>query len=112
MNPELVGLVGGITSISAALPQIYKCVITRQTKDLSYATNIVSYVGSSMGVCYGVLIKHEAIVACNLYALLVNTTLLCTKLYFEVLCPGSKDNTSVLDRYTTLENGDDDSSVL
>lgn len=89
MDPELLGLLGGFIGISAALPQIYKCVLTRNTKDLTYATNVVSYVGSSMGVCYGVLIKHDAIVACNLYSILVNTTLLCTKLYFEVLCTRS-----------------------
>ena len=101
---EVVGFVGGVTSISAALPQIFKCVATGHTKDLSYATNAVSYIGSSMGVCYGVLIGHSAIIACNLYALLVNTTLLCTKLYFEVVCTGSRDKGTSLDRYTQLEN--------
>jgi uncharacterized protein with PQ loop repeat len=106
MNTEVIGLVGGITGISAAVPQIYKCLRTKQTRDLSYGTNIVSYVGSSISMYYGVLIGHSAIVACNLYSMLVNTTLLCTKLYFEVLCTGSKDNTTVLDRYTQLENGD------
>ena len=106
MNTEVIGLVGGITGISAAVPQIYKCVKTGHTKDLSYATNAVSYVGSSICLYYGVAIGHSAIIACNLYALLVNTTLLCTKLYFEVLCTGTKDNTTVLDRYTQLENGE------
>jgi len=102
MDTELVGFMGGFTSISAALPQIYKCVTTGKTKDLSYATNAVSYVGSSVGVYYGIAIGHNAIVLCNVYALIVNTTLLCTKLYFEVVCTGS----TVLDRYIQLENGE------
>lgn len=99
---EVVGFVGGVTSISAALPQIFKCIATGHTKDLSYATNAVSYVGSSIGVYYGVAIGHKAIVLCNVYAIIMNSVLLGTKLYFEVLCTGSKDNT---DRYTQLENG-------
>lgn len=80
---EVVGFVGGVTSISAALPQIFKCVTSGQTKDLSYATNVVSYIGSSISVYYGVEIGHKAIVLCNVYALVVNTVLLGTKLYFE-----------------------------
>lgn len=89
MNIELVGFFGGIIGISAAVPQILKCIRTKQTKDLSYATNCVSYVGSSIGIYYGTAIGHKAIVLCNVYALIVNTTLLSTKLYFEVLCPES-----------------------
>ena len=86
---EIVGFVGGVTSISAALPQIFKCVTTGKTKDLSYATNVVSYIGSSISIYYGVSIGHNAIVLCNAYSLVVNTILLSTKLYFEVLCLGS-----------------------
>ena len=94
MSTELVGLIGGITGISAALPQIYKCVLTGKTKDLSYATNAVSYVGSSISLYYGVCIRHSAIIACNVYALVVNSVLLLTKLYFEVSCQ----------KYKQLEN--------
>ena len=89
MDIELVGFFGGITSISAAVPQILKCIRTKQTKDLSYVTNMVSYMGSSIGMYYGIAIGHKAILLCNIYSMIVNTTLLCTKLYFEVLCTGS-----------------------
>ena len=80
---EVVGIVGGMMSVSAAVPQIYKCIITKQTKDLSYATNIVSYIGSGLSVYYGINIKHTAIILCNVYALFINSILLCTKMYFE-----------------------------
>lgn len=101
---EVVGFIGGIIGISAALPQIFKCIKTGHTKDLSYATNAVSYVGSSIGVYYGVSIGHMAIVLCNAYALLINTLLLCTKLYFEVLCTGSsKGHTRLIN---DAEDGD------
>jgi uncharacterized protein with PQ loop repeat len=95
---EVIGLFGGFISISAAVPQIYKCILTKQTKDLSYATNAFSYIGSSMGVYYGFAIGHTTIVACNLYSILVNTTLLSTKLYFEVLCTRSKDHTLLIEQ--------------
>ena len=106
---EFVGLAGGFISISAALPQIYKCVLTQNTKDLSYATNVVSYIGSSMGVYYGFGIGHTTIVACNLYSILVNTALLSTKIYFEVVCSGSKDKYVYLDK---PKNDGDYSAVL
>jgi uncharacterized protein with PQ loop repeat len=91
---ELVGFLGGFVSISAAIPQIYKCVITGHTTDLSYATNIVSYIGSSIYTFYGASIGHTAIVACSLYAILVNTVLLSTKLYFEAFM---KDHVRIID---------------
>jgi uncharacterized protein with PQ loop repeat len=86
MNIEMVGLLGGFTSISAALPQIYKCVVSKHTRDLSYVTNMVSYVGSCISMYYGFSIGHDAIIACSVYSIFVNTALLSTKLYFEVLC--------------------------
>lgn len=83
MQIELVGFFGGFVSISAAVPQILKCFQTGQTKDLSYATNFVSYVGSCISIFYGATIGHEAIVLCSVYSILVNSLLLGTKVYFE-----------------------------
>jgi uncharacterized protein with PQ loop repeat len=106
-NIEVLGLFGGFISISAALPQIFKCILTKQTRDLSYATNVVSYIGSSMGVYYGHSIGHVSIVACNLYSILVNTTLLSTKLYFEVLCTRSKDHTLLTEQQSERDGCSD-----
>lgn len=80
---EVIGFVGGAISVSAGLPQIIKCVKTGQTNDLSYATNIVSYIGSVVSIFYGASIKHEAIILINVYSIVVNSTLLCVKLYHE-----------------------------
>jgi uncharacterized protein with PQ loop repeat len=91
---EFIGLLGGFISVSAAIPQIYKCAITGHTTDLSYATNFVSYIGSSISAFYGVSIGHTAIIACSLYAILVNTTLMSTKLYFEAFM---KDHVRIID---------------
>lgn len=102
---EVVGFVGGITSISAAIPQIFKCVTSGQTKDLSYATNMVSYIGSSISVYYGVEIGHKAIILCNVYSMIINTILLGTKLYFEVLCTRNTD-------YKSLENQNNGESIF
>ncbi len=80
---EAVGFVGGAISVSAGVPQILKCIRTGQTKDLSYITNVVSYIGSSVSIFYGVSIQHKAIVLINVYSMIVNSVLLGTKLYFE-----------------------------
>lgn len=81
---EVLGFVGGAISVSAGVPQILKCIRTGKTKDLSYYTNGISYVGSIISVYYGASIKHEAIILINVYSLVVNTILLCTKIYYEV----------------------------
>lgn len=101
---EVVGFFGGITSISAAVPQIIKCIRTKHTKDLSYATNVVSYVGSGISMYYGISIGHNAIVFCNLYSMIINTLLLGTKLYFEVLCPETN--------YEKLDDQNGEQSIL
>jgi MtN3 and saliva related transmembrane protein len=80
---EVVGFVGGAISVSAGVPQIIKCIKTGQTKDLSYITNVVSYIGSSVSIFYGVSIQHKAIVLINVYSMIVNSILLGTKLYCE-----------------------------
>lgn len=97
---EVVGFIGGVTSVSAGVPQIIKCVRTKHTSDLSYVTNVVSYIGASISIFYGVSIGHKAIVLCSVYSMVVNTLLLSTKIYFEVLCPVVSDQ-KLLD-----QNGD------
>lgn len=80
---EVIGFVGGAISVSAGIPQIIKCIQTQQTKDLSYMTNLVSYIGSSVSMYYGVSIGHKAIVLINVYSMVVNTLLLGTKVIIE-----------------------------
>ena len=80
---EVLGFVGGAISVSAGIPQIIKCIRTQQTKDLSYVTNFVSYIGSSVSIYYGFSITHKAIILINIYSMIVNSVLLCTKIYFE-----------------------------
>lgn len=82
---EVIGFVGGAISVSAGIPQIFKCIQSGKTKDLSYVTNFVSYIGSSISVYYGVSIEHKAIVLINVYSMIVNSILLSTKVYFEFI---------------------------
>ena len=80
---EVIGFVGGAISVSAGVPQIIKCIQTQKTKDLSYVTNCVSYIGSGISVYYGISITHKAIIFINIYSMIVNSILLITKIYFE-----------------------------
>lgn len=80
---EIAGFIGGSISVSAGLPQIIKCIKTGKTKDLSYATNMVSYVGSMISIYYGISINHNAIIFINIYSIVINSILLSTKIYFE-----------------------------
>lgn len=81
---ETLGFIGGAISVSAGVPQIIKCIKTGQTKDLTYFTNAISYVGSMISIYYGASIKHTAIICINVYSLVVNTILFCVKVHYEV----------------------------
>jgi MtN3 and saliva related transmembrane protein len=80
---EAIGFIGGAISVSAGVPQLLKCIKSGQTKDLSYITYGVSYVGSAVSIYYGASIHHKAIILINVYSLVLNSALLTTKLYFE-----------------------------
>lgn len=80
---EIIGFIGGSISVSSGLPQIFKCIKTGKTRDLSYATNMVSYVGSMISMYYGIRINHSAIIFINIYSMIINSILLSTKIYFE-----------------------------
>lgn len=81
---EVLGFIGGTISVSAGVPQIIKCIRTGQTKDLSYFTNVISYIGSMISIYYGSSIKHDAIIFINVYSLVINSILFCIKVHYEV----------------------------
>ena len=74
-NYEPIGLVSGAICAVSVLPQIHKSWITRSSKDISVSMIVLTYIAMSLGMVYGVLIRHAAIYTSNavifaLYAVL------------------------------------------
>ena len=80
---EAIGFIGAAISISSGIPQIIKCVKTRNAGDLSYASFAVAYLGSCISIYYGISIEHKAIILSNLYSIVINSLLTGTKFYLE-----------------------------
>ena len=84
---EALGILGGIITNTAILPQIYKSYSTRSTRDLSWAMFATYYAGVLMMFVYGVLITEPAVIVSTCYSILTNTMLVYMKWYFEVYQP-------------------------
>ena len=74
-NYEPIGLVSGAICAVSVLPQIRKSWVTRSSKDISVSMIVLTYIAMSLGMVYGVLIRHAAIYTSNavifaLYAVL------------------------------------------
>ncbi|NBS71446.1 hypothetical protein EBT31_21425 [bacterium] len=97
---ELVGGVGGLVTSSAILPQIYKCWVTRSTKDLSWAMIFIFYVGVIINLVYGILIHHSAISITACYNLITNTLLGYLKYRYDHA--SGSESTSMLNTFSTV----------
>lgn len=89
---ETLGVIGGIVTTSAILPQIYKSYKTRSTSDLSWTMFAIFYVGVSMNFIFGILINHPAIYLTASISFMTNTTLAvikyrCEREYEPTLTP-------------------------
>ena len=80
---EAIGFIGAAISISSGIPQIFKCMRTKNARDLSYASFAVAYVGSCISIYYGISIEHKAIILSNMYSIVINSLLTGTKFYLE-----------------------------
>src|SRR5690606_32937213 len=89
----IIGIVAGICTSAAMLPQLIKVLKTKETADLSAITIGVLLAGVSLWVYYGILQEEIPIIASNAFSVLVNATLLICLFLFrkqETLSPSGK----------------------
>jgi len=79
---EIVGLLAGLLTTIAGLPQLYKIVRTRSTRDISLGMYILSFCGVVLWLGYGVMIGSLPIIAANAVTLLVTSAILVLKLRY------------------------------
>jgi MtN3 and saliva related transmembrane protein len=84
MNPtQLLGLVAGMLTTIAFLPQVIKTWKTRSAKDLSLRMFLLFCLGVAMWLAYGFLVNDIPVIAANLLTLILASTLLFFKLRFK-----------------------------
>lgn len=76
----IVGIVAGILTSVAMLPQVIKAIRTGETKDISLFMVILLTTGLGIWVYYGILRDDKPIIYTNSFSLLVNLTLLILRI--------------------------------
>lgn len=80
---NIIGIVAGLFTSIAMLPQLIKVLKTKETADLSITMICVLIAGVSLWVYYGFLQKEMPIILSNAFSVLVNLTLLICWFLFK-----------------------------
>lgn len=72
----ILGLVAGIFTTIAVLPQLLKAWRTKKVKDVSLGTYLVLIMGLALWIVYGIILKDFPIIATNGTALVLNGIML------------------------------------
>ena len=80
---EVLGLVAGVCTTVAVIPQIRKAWKTKKTEDVSPGMFIVLLIGLSLWVVYGITQNDLPIIATNGAALALNGLMLYLMVYYK-----------------------------
>ncbi|UJF29378.1 SemiSWEET transporter [Kaistella sp. 97-N-M2] len=81
MNENVLGIVAGILTSVAMLPQLIKVIKEKNAEDLSWMMITILIIGLSLWVWYGIIKDELPIILSNAFAVLVNICLLFS--YFK-----------------------------
>ena len=78
---EAIGLVAGVLTTSAFVPQAVKTWRTRSARDFSLALLVLLVVGNSLWLTYGALVGSAGLVAANLVTVPLTVSILWVKIF-------------------------------
>ncbi len=82
-NIEIVGLIAGVLTTIAYLPQVRKTWKTKSVKELSLSMYIVMFVGVMLWLTYGMLIDSISIILANIVTGVLTSLLIYFKLKYK-----------------------------
>ena len=80
---QLIGLIAGMCTTIAFLPQVIKTWKSRSAKDLSLGMFSIFSTGVALWLVYGFLMQDLPVIAANLLTLMLASTLLVFKLKYN-----------------------------
>ena len=83
MNVEWIGIVAGIMTTTAFVPQVYKTWKSKSAKDLSLGMFLIFVAGVILWLIYRVTINSFSIILANALTLIFSGLLLVFKLVFK-----------------------------
>ena len=90
MNLLHLGLLAGVLTSCAVLPQIYRAFRTRQVRDISVWQPVLLVVGMGLWLLYGILIDDLPLIAANIFSISCNLILIFMKLFYADTTVSSK----------------------
>jgi MtN3 and saliva related transmembrane protein len=97
----LVGLLATLCSTSSFVPQAVRIIRTRDTKAISARMYVITVLGFSLWLCYGLLLGQWPLILTNGICLLLSAFILTMKL----APPRFRDKISMLVRRTQRGSG-------
>ncbi len=82
-NIEIVGLIAGVLTTIAYLPQVRKTFKTKSVKELSLTMYLVMFVGVMLWLTYGILIDSISIILANIVTGVLTSILIYFKLKYK-----------------------------
>jgi MtN3 and saliva related transmembrane protein len=79
----ILGIVAGICTSAAVVPQIYKTFKTHKAEDVSPFMFITTITGNGLWIFYGFVKKDAAIISTNVLSLILNITMLVLNLRYK-----------------------------
>ena len=83
MTPTLIGLLAGLLTSVAALPQVIKTWRSRHARDLSIWQPLLLSAGVALWLIYGMLIGDTPLILANITPLICNLLLTAMKVRFK-----------------------------
>lgn len=83
MNIENIGLVAGLLTTGAFIPQVWKIWRSRQARDISYTTFGLFSFGVFLWLVYGLMLGAPSIILANGLTLLLALLVIVLKLFYE-----------------------------
>ena len=83
MNIDLLGIIAGVLTSVAMMPQLIKVIKEKNADDISVVMLLVLITGLSLWVWYGILQNEVPIILSNSFSVLVNITLLICCMMFK-----------------------------
>lgn len=80
---ELIGMIAGILTTLAYVPQVVKVWRSRSARDISLGMFLLMNVGIALWLVYGILIGSPGLIGANIVTLCLTAAVLVAKLRFD-----------------------------
>jgi len=79
----LIGIIAGVCTTIAFIPQVIKILSTRHARDISLVMYVVFSVGVSLWLIYGILIERMPIIVFNSITLVLCLFVIAAKIMYD-----------------------------